>query len=133
MTPVVIDASVGVELVADTIRGRDLRSLLPHDAVPWVPDLFYAECGSVLRRWDRQGFLSGRQLERAIRDLLSWPVHVVQTRGLFADAWGRRENVTFTDGLHVALAEHLHAALLTDDHRLARAPLPGLRMLVLPR
>ncbi len=47
MTPVLIDASAGVELAADTIRGRDLRSLLPTDAVPRVPNLFYAECGSV--------------------------------------------------------------------------------------
>ena len=32
MTAVVIDASAGVELVADTVRGRALRSLLPPDA-----------------------------------------------------------------------------------------------------
>jgi len=35
VTPVVIDASAGVELVADTIRGRALRTLVPPDAVPW--------------------------------------------------------------------------------------------------
>lgn len=52
MTPIVIDASAGVELAAGTVRGRALRSLLPADAVPWVPELFYAECGAVLRRWD---------------------------------------------------------------------------------
>ncbi len=34
MTPVVIDASAGVELVADTVRGRALRGLLPPDAAP---------------------------------------------------------------------------------------------------
>lgn len=55
MTPVVIDASAGVELVADTVRGRSLRALLPPDAVPWVPELFYVECGAVLRRWDLGG------------------------------------------------------------------------------
>ena len=32
MTPVVIDASAGVELVADTVRGRALRALLPSNA-----------------------------------------------------------------------------------------------------
>jgi hypothetical protein len=46
VTPVVIDASAGVELAADTVRGRALRSLLPGDAVPWVPELFYVECGA---------------------------------------------------------------------------------------
>ena len=52
MNPVVIDASAGVELAADTLRGRALRTLLPADAVPWVPELFFVECGAVLRRWD---------------------------------------------------------------------------------
>ena len=52
VNPVVIDASAGAELAADTLRGRALRALLPADAVPWVPELFFAECGSVLRRWD---------------------------------------------------------------------------------
>ena len=47
MTPVVIDASAGVELASDTVRGRGLRLLLPLDAVPWVPELFYVECGAV--------------------------------------------------------------------------------------
>jgi len=49
MTPVVIEASAGVELVADTVRGRALRGLLPAEAVPWAPELFYVECGAVLR------------------------------------------------------------------------------------
>jgi len=51
VTPVVIDASAGAELVADTVR-RALRALLPADAVPWVPETFFVEVGSVLRRWD---------------------------------------------------------------------------------
>jgi hypothetical protein len=45
VTPVVIDASAGVELAAETARGRDLRALLPLDAVPWVPKVFYVESG----------------------------------------------------------------------------------------
>jgi hypothetical protein len=40
VNPVVIDASAGVELAADTLRGRALPTLLPTDAVPWVPELF---------------------------------------------------------------------------------------------
>jgi hypothetical protein len=44
VSPVVIDASAGVELAADTLRGRALRTLLPTDAVRWVPELFFVEC-----------------------------------------------------------------------------------------
>jgi hypothetical protein len=48
--PVVVDASAGVELVVDTARGRALRGLLPIDAVPWAPDIFYVEVDTVLPR-----------------------------------------------------------------------------------
>jgi len=122
VTPVVIDASAGVELVADTVRGRSLRALLPPDAVPWVPELFYVECGAVLRRWDLNAILVPTQIAQAVKDLMAWPLRVVQVRGLFADAWRLRANTTFADAIYVALAEHLGASLLTDDHKLIAIP-----------
>jgi hypothetical protein len=74
VTPVVIDASAGVELAADIVRGRALRSLLPAGAVPWVPELFYVECGAVLRRWDLNGTLTPAQISQAIGELMAWPL-----------------------------------------------------------
>ncbi len=68
MTPVVIDASAGVELIADTTRGRALRTLLPADAVPWVPETFYAEVGTVLRR-DLNAILTAGQIRESLRQL----------------------------------------------------------------
>jgi predicted nucleic acid-binding protein len=66
-TPVVIDASAGVELVARTERGNRLRQLIPADAVPWVPDgLVDIEVGSVLRRWDLKGVLEADQMAGAL-------------------------------------------------------------------
>jgi predicted nucleic acid-binding protein len=93
--PVVIDASASVELAADTLRGRALRALLPADAVPWVPELFFVECGAVLRRWDLNRILTPAQIDQAIDPLMSWPLRVTEVRGLFADAWRLRANVTF--------------------------------------
>ncbi len=122
MTPVVIDASAGVELAADTLRGRELRALLPHDAVPWFPEVFYVECGAVLRRWDLNAVITQVQVATAIDELMAWPLRITQVRGLFADAWRYRSNITFSDALYVALAEHLGASLLTDDHRFANTP-----------
>ena len=122
MTPVVIDASAGVELAADTVRGRSLRTLLPPDAVPWVPEIFYVECGAVLRRWDLNAILTPTQITSAIDALMAWPLRVTQVRGLFADAWMRRTNITFPDAIYVALAEHLGGELLTDDQKLANTP-----------
>ncbi len=132
MTPVVIDASAGVELAADTVRGRALRGLLPNDAVPWVPELFYVECGAVLRRWDLNRILTEKEIAQAIDALTAWPLRVTRVRGLFADAWGMRANVTFADALYVALAAHLDADLLSDDLRLANAPNLPVRVRRLP-
>ena len=134
MTPVVIDASAGVELAADTSRGRSLRAVLPTDAVPWVPEVFFVECGAVLRRWDLNRVLTSREITTAVDQLLVWPLRIAQVRPLFRDAWGRRANVSFPDAVYVALAAHLGAALLTDDHRLANAPrLPVPVLRIAPR
>lgn len=122
MTPVVIDASAGVELAADTVRGRALRALLAADAVPWAPESFYVECGAVLRRWDLNGTLTPAQVSQAIGELMAWPLRITQVRGLFADAWRLRANVTFADAIYVALADRLDADLLCDDIRLVNAP-----------
>lgn len=120
MTAVVIDASAGVELIADTLRGRALRSLLPPGAVPWVPELFYVECASVLRRMELREVITPAQATRAVRRLLEWHLRVVDARGLLLDAWGYRANITLGDAVYVALAQHLNAPLLTEDRRLVK-------------
>ncbi len=90
MNPVVIDASAGAELTADRLRGRALRALLPADAVPWVPELFFAECGSVLRRWDLNRILTHAEIDQAIDALMGWPLRITRcadcppTRGGYA-------------------------------------------------
>ena len=128
-----IDASAGVELIADTTRGRALRSLLPADAVPWTPETFFVEVGSVLRRWDLNAILTPDQIATALHQLGSWPLRVAQVRSLFAEAWRHRHNLTFADATYVALAEHIGADLLTDDHKLANTPTLAVRVLRLPR
>ena len=44
------------------------------------------------------------------------------TGALAKAAWAVRQNVTFYDGLYVALAVALTVPLVTADQRLARAP-----------
>jgi predicted nucleic acid-binding protein len=50
MTPIVIDASAGAEVVTDARRGMALLRLLPQDADPRVPEHFYAEVLALIRR-----------------------------------------------------------------------------------
>ncbi|OIN78910.1 hypothetical protein BST29_08990 [Mycobacterium malmoense] len=59
-------------------------------------------------------------------------MRVTEVRGLFADAWRLRANVTFGDAVYVALAKHIGADLLSDDGRLANAPGLPVRVLRLP-
>ena len=82
---------------------------MPAEAVPWVPELFFVECGSVLRRWDLNRTLTHAQIDQAIDALMGWPLRITQVRGLSADAWRLRANVTFADAVYVAIAEHLGA------------------------
>ena len=130
MNPVVIDASAGVELAADTLRGRTPRALLPADAEGARTVL--RGVWTVLRRWDLNRILTPAQIDQAIDALMGWPLRVTEVRGLFADAWRLRANVTFADAVYVALAEHLGADLLSDDGRLANAPGLPVRVLHLP-
>jgi predicted nucleic acid-binding protein len=132
VTPVVVDASAGVEIIAGTKVGRALRLLLPPDPVLWVPETLYVEVGTVLRRWDLNRTLTAVQVEKAVRRLAAWPLRVAQIRGLFTDAWRHRHNITFADATYVALAEHLNAPLLTGDHRLAATPTLPIQVLRLP-
>ena len=41
-TPVVLDASAGVEIALHTARGKALARLLPADAALWAPEHYYA-------------------------------------------------------------------------------------------
>ena len=122
MTNVVVDASAGVEIAAETSTGKSLRQLLPPAAELWVPEHFFAECGAVLRKWSNGNLLTAAQLDAAMDRLLQWPLRRVQVRELFRDAWALRHNLTFADALYVALAVEVGASLLTGDHRLAAAP-----------
>lgn len=136
MTPVVIDASAGAEIVTDTRRGRALLRLLPADADPWVPEHFYAEVLSLIRRQAVvTQVLDEAKARSAVTELGSWQLRRATVRPLLEAAWAYRHNMTAADAIYVALAQHLHAAFLTDDHNLAEAPTfpPGVILLRLPR
>lgn len=120
MSTVVVDASAGAEIVADTRRGRGLARLVPAATEGWVPEHFFAEVLGVLRRRAMiEKTLTEPRARAALDRLVAWHLHTASVAPLLDAAWAYRHNMTAADALYVVLAEHLGASFLTDDHRFA--------------
>ena len=121
----VVDASVLVEYLAAGEQVDAAREAIGRERWVWAPALVDGEVGQALRRQVRGGEISARKAGAALDDLLEMRVQKVPHRHLIDRAWELRDNVSFYDGLYVALAEALDAPLLTLDGKLSRAS--GLR------
>lgn len=125
----VIDASaVAMALLSRSQEATSLRRLLV-TGICHAPHLIDAEAGNVLRRRVLRGELAAKDAEALLCTIESLIDHRHQMTGaLAAAAWALRHNVTFYDGLYVALATALAAPLVTADARLAGAPQLGCRV-----
>lgn len=120
----VVDASAAVEYLLLTPLGERVGDLLG-GAAPAAPELLDAEVLAVLRREVLAGRLRERRATEAVDDLRAWGVERLAHRLLLEDAWSLRGHITAYDALYVAAARARHAALVTADGPLARAPAPG--------
>lgn len=76
-----------------------------------------------MRRHEQAGRISTAEALTALRAARTLINHRYRHTGPLADlAWTLRGNVTFYDGLYVALAARLGVALVTADVRLSRTP-----------
>jgi predicted nucleic acid-binding protein len=120
---IVLDASVLVEFLTESERGEQVQErLLEQPGWFWAPAVVDAEVGHALRSEVRRRSLSVGRAEKALDNLMSMRLERVSHRFLAERSWQLRDNLSFYDGLYVALAEALDAPLLTLDARLARAP-----------
>jgi predicted nucleic acid-binding protein len=117
----VVDASVLVEFLSGSEHREEAEEAIGRERWIWAPALIDAEVGHAMRRKVLAGVISARKARAALDDLLSMRLQKVPHRHLFDRAWQLRDNVSFYDGLYVALAEGAGAPLLTFDARLARA------------
>lgn len=123
---IVLDASLGVELLLQTSRAAPLtEDLLIIDSDLHAPHLMDVEVLQVLRRLCARGELADARAEEAVGDLADLPLIRHSHELLLGRAWELRSNLSIYDGVYVALAELLDAPLWTLDRRLAGAP--GLR------
>lgn len=121
----VVDASVLVEFLTAGEHVQAAEAAIGREPWVWAPALVDAEVGHALRGLARRGEISARKAGDALSDLFEMRVQKVPHRHLVDRAWQLRDNVSFYDGLYVALAEAVGSPLVTRDARLARAS--GLR------
>jgi predicted nucleic acid-binding protein len=121
----VVDASVLVSYLSGgehSTWSRECLTAGERQGGLGAPYLIDAEVGHALRREVMIGELNSRSAGAAVDDLSEMPLQRVPHLGLLGRAWSLRHNLSFYDALYVALAEQLHAPLLTLDARLGRAP-----------
>jgi predicted nucleic acid-binding protein len=118
----IVDASVIFEYLALGEHGEvAAERLLGEQRAFWAPELLDAEIGSALRRAVRHKSIEADKAAEALGELRTLPIHRVSHEWLAQYAWLLRDNVSFYDGLYVALAQLLEKPLLTFDARLSRA------------
>lgn len=121
---IVIDASV---VVTALVRGEyadwaeERLSTAGSGRSLYAPHLLDAEVGHALRRRVAARKLRDDRASAALSELAVLPLRRVVHTGLLDRAWQLRHNLSFYDGIYVALAELLDAPLMTLDRRLARA------------
>ena len=129
MTTFVMDASVAVKwaiparepLAGESVRLLDRYIDAEIDFV--VPDIFWAEIGSVLWKGVRRGRWSRDDAESAAADMIARDFATIPSQALLAEAL----KIAFAydrsvyDSLYVALAVQLKSDLITADERLANA------------
>jgi predicted nucleic acid-binding protein len=130
----VVDASV---VVTTLIRGEyadwaeEQLSAAGAGRSLWAPHLIDAEVGHALRRRVAARKLRDDHASAALSKLIRLPLRRVAHTDLLDRAWDLRHNLSFYDGLYVALAERLQMPLLTLDGRLAKAAVASTQVEVL--
>lgn len=120
---IVLDASVVLELVLRTVRGRQLlpRILDPAESLV-APHLIDVEVIQVLRRYVLANQMGSDRAAAALEDFLDLPIQRYPHAPFSRRIWEMRNNITAYDAAYVSLAEALCAPLITLDGRLAEAP-----------
>ncbi|MDZ8222884.1 MULTISPECIES: type II toxin-antitoxin system VapC family toxin [unclassified Nostoc] len=123
----VVDTSVCIKyFISDPLTPK-VNQLFDHLANPqtemFVPDLFYIECANALWKYVRARMYTGAEVQADLATLKAFPLGVVSTADLMADAVMIALNygISAYDGSYVALSHQACASLLTFDGKLVKA------------
>ena len=122
MTGFVLDASAYVLAFTEVSPSARVLAARIVDGSCHVPHLMTAEVGAVARSKLARGEITAPHALALVEDVGVVVQHQYAHRPLIRLAWSLRANVSFYDGLYVALAGSLGLPLLTADARLSRAP-----------
>ena len=119
---IVLDASAAVDWLLQTSAGRRIENrIYARNETLHTPHLLDLEVTQVLRRLVRQGVVSAKRAEEAVRDLLDLRVTRYPHLVLLPRIWQFRHNFSACDAAYLVLTEKLGAPLITRDSRLASA------------
>jgi predicted nucleic acid-binding protein len=119
---IVLDASAAVDWLLQTTAGQRIENrIYSQNETLHTPHLLDLEVAQVLRRLVRQGVVSIRRADEAVRDLLDLRMTRYAHGVLLPRIWQLRDNFSAYDAAYIVLAEKLRAALVTRDRRLASA------------
>lgn len=115
-----LDASAVVELLLGTAGAGAVERRVARDSSLHAPSLLDLEVAQAIRRYGATGQVQAERGNQAIADLADFPLRRYPHSPLLERVWELRGAITAYDAAYVALAETLHATLVTRDRRLAR-------------
>jgi len=117
---IVPDASVILEVLLRTRRGLEMeRRLLSSRETMHAPHLIDLEVCQVLRRYLFSKDLTSDRAADAMEDFQSMRIFRYPHLIFLDRIWELRNSMTAYDAAYIAVAETIHAPLLTTDKRLA--------------
>jgi predicted nucleic acid-binding protein len=126
---IVLDASAAVDWLLQTPAGQLIeKRIYTRNESLHAPHLIDLEVTQVLRRLAREGTISERRADEAIRDLIDLRITRYPHFVLLPRIWKYRQNFSAYDAAYILLAEELRAPLLTRDGRVAGASGHGARV-----
>ena len=119
---IVVDASALLEALLQTPAAIAVEERLFDEGLPLhAPHLIDLEVLHFVRGRHLHGEIDAVRVSEVIADHLALPIKRYAHHMLLQRAWELHANITAYDAIYVALAEFLHATLITSDLRLAKA------------